>query len=202
MGPMMLACRTRQPMCLQPPHSLPECALCPRLLSLHAWPHCSDSHCAGSWFSHHTCAQGRSVIKPVLAGIFTKIAERDTSEEGLDELYAFQLANPDMDLTPWTSKASDNFHAYIMHGLRKAAKRHQAQLQQASQSGEASILLGLSFRRLLLPCYKVYFVIEFWCSCVQPSTHRQAALRRPLMLRLCGAPVPAKLRTCHAYAAS
>ena len=86
------------------------------------------------------CAQalGRGVIKPVLAGIFKKIGERETSEEGLDELYSFQLDNPDIDLTPWTSKASDNFHAYIMHGLRKAAKRHQARLQQALPPGEAS----------------------------------------------------------------
>ena len=73
--------------------------------------------------------------------IFKKIGERDTSEEGLDELYRFQLANPGIDLSHWTSMPSENFRTYIMHGLKKAARRHLAQ-QQAAEAGDSTSRVG------------------------------------------------------------
>jgi cytoskeleton-associated protein 5 len=102
-------------------------------------------HCeAAEQVCAHACAQapGRSQVKGALVAIFKKIGERETSEEGLDELYAFQLANPGVDLGHWTSMPSENFRTYIAHGLKKAARRHlAAQQQQAAEAGEGRRLL-------------------------------------------------------------
>lgn len=65
------------------------------------------------------------VRRGLLAAIFKKIGDKDSSQAGLDELYRFQLDHPDVDIAPHIASVSESFKSYITHGLRKAARRHQ-----------------------------------------------------------------------------
>ena len=62
----------------------------------------------------------------LLAAIFKKIGDKDSSQAGLDELYQFQLDHPDVDIAPHIASVSESFKSYITHGLRKAARRYQS----------------------------------------------------------------------------
>lgn len=70
-----------------------------------------------------SCSQVR---RGLLAAIFKKIGDKDNSQAGLDELYQFQLDHPDVDIAPHIASVSESFKSYITHGLRKAARRHEA----------------------------------------------------------------------------
>jgi cytoskeleton-associated protein 5 len=62
-------------------------------------------------------------IKAELAQIFRKIGEKDTSKEGLEELFFFQKSMPHIDIETHLSKTSEGFQEYIRNGLKQVSSR-------------------------------------------------------------------------------
>lgn len=55
----------------------------------------------------------------MLADIFGKIGEKETTKEGLTMLYDFRLQHPETDIEPYLSKSSKYFQEYIEKGLKE-----------------------------------------------------------------------------------
>ncbi len=72
-------------------------------------------------------------LKSQLAGIFRKIGDKGTTAEGIEELYAFKQAQPEIDITPHLAKTSDAFQLYIQRGLAKV----EAAKSAAAAGGDA-----------------------------------------------------------------
>jgi cytoskeleton-associated protein 5 len=81
-------------------------------------------------------------LKTQLAGIFRKIGDKGTTAEGIEELYAFKLAQPGIDITPHLAKTSDAFQLYIQRGLAKVEAAHTAGGEQPplARSGSGGAL--------------------------------------------------------------
>lgn len=71
--------------------------------------------------------------KQQLAAIFKKIGDKNRTERGLEELYFFQTANAEIDISFHLSKTSDAFRRYIQSGLDKVAARQQQAALLAAQ---------------------------------------------------------------------
>ena len=54
-----------------------------------------------------------------LVEIFKKIGQKELTKVGLQELYNFKQAHPDVDLEPFLAQSSQYFRDYIERGLRK-----------------------------------------------------------------------------------
>jgi cytoskeleton-associated protein 5 len=52
-------------------------------------------------------------LKSELASIFKKIGEKASTARGLEELYDFSRAHPDVDIQPHLSRTSGAFQMYI-----------------------------------------------------------------------------------------
>lgn len=57
-------------------------------------------------------------MNKMLAEIFGKIGEKETTKEGLVLLYDFRLQHPETDIEPFLSKSSPFFQEYIEKGLK------------------------------------------------------------------------------------
>jgi cytoskeleton-associated protein 5 len=57
--------------------------------------------------------------KSRLVAIFKKIGEKQTTSQGLEELYLFTQEHPEEDLTPQLERTSEAFQMYIKRGLQK-----------------------------------------------------------------------------------
>ena len=68
-------------------------------------------------------AQEVTDIKSELAGIFRTIGDKGTSKQGLEELHAFTLKYPSVDLGMHLNKTSEAFQQYIHDGLKRCATR-------------------------------------------------------------------------------
>jgi len=67
-----------------------------------------------------------AAIKGELASIFKKIGDKDRTQLGLQELYYFKKAHPEIDIAPHLHKTSEAFRSYIQHGLKKVEEREAA----------------------------------------------------------------------------
>ena len=62
--------------------------------------------------------------KLVLSNILKRIGGKDTTQEGLNELFQYQQDNPGADMDYFYSRMSADFRIYVQRGLTKrAAKR-------------------------------------------------------------------------------
>lgn len=62
--------------------------------------------------------------KTVLSTILKRIGGKDTTQDGLDELFHYQQDNPCADMDYFYSRMSSEFRIYVQRGLAKrAAKR-------------------------------------------------------------------------------
>lgn len=59
--------------------------------------------------------------KAQLARIFKMIGGKTTTDEGIEALYRFQMANPSVDLAPHLAKTSVQFRQYIERGLQRVS---------------------------------------------------------------------------------
>jgi cytoskeleton-associated protein 5 len=83
-------------------------------------------------------AQGTPGSDPqrvLLAAIFRKIGDKNTSMEGIEELYDFRADNPSIDITPHIAKTSDAFQLYIQRGLAQVEARRAAAQQAPPTAG-------------------------------------------------------------------
>ena len=76
-------------------------------------------------------------LKAELAIVFKKIGEKSTTSEGLENLYDFKKANPQVDIGKHLSKTSDAFRLYIERGLARVDAQRQSNLRR-SQPNELS----------------------------------------------------------------
>lgn len=58
-------------------------------------------------------------MQRMLADIFGKIGEKETTKEGLMLLYDFRLQHPEADIEPYLGKSSQFFQEYIEKGLKE-----------------------------------------------------------------------------------
>eukprot|EP00898_Chlorokybus_atmophyticus_P007131 jgi/Chlat1/7419/Chrsp6S09189 len=58
-------------------------------------------------------------LKDELAAIFKRIGDKNSSQQGLEDLYKFTKAHPHVDITPHLSRTSEAFQMYIQRGLAK-----------------------------------------------------------------------------------
>jgi len=72
---------------------------------------------------------GSDPQRVLLAAIFRKIGDKNTSMEGIEELYDFRADNPSIDITPHIAKTSDAFQLYIQRGLAQVEARRAAAQQ-------------------------------------------------------------------------
>ena len=75
-------------------------------------------------------------VKSQLVAIFKKIGEKDTTTQGLEELYLFTRDHPEEDLTPHLERTSEAFQMYIRRGLQKV---EAAQLRKSVASHTAAV---------------------------------------------------------------
>lgn len=75
-------------------------------------------------------------VKSQLVAIFKKIGEKDTTTQGLEELYLFTRDHPEEDLTPHLERTSEAFQMYIKRGLQKV---EAAQLRKSVASHTSAV---------------------------------------------------------------
>lgn len=63
-------------------------------------------------------------IKMTLTDIFKKIGDKETSQQGLLDLYNFKQKYPTVDIQPHLQKTSEHFQAYIKRGLQKIEQKY------------------------------------------------------------------------------
>eukprot|EP01117_Protostelium_nocturnum_P010147 TRINITY_DN3620_c0_g1_i2.p1 TRINITY_DN3620_c0_g1~~TRINITY_DN3620_c0_g1_i2.p1 ORF type:complete len:2002 (+),score=827.22 TRINITY_DN3620_c0_g1_i2:52-6057(+) len=57
--------------------------------------------------------------KATLSDIFRKIGAKETTQQGLQELFTFTKENPEIDIQPHLNRTSEHFRTYIKNGLLK-----------------------------------------------------------------------------------
>jgi hypothetical protein len=67
--------------------------------------------------------------KTSLTDIFKKIANKDTIQQGISDLYQYRESHPNIDLDAHLQKTSPQFQAYIKSGLEAIARKQQAKTQ-------------------------------------------------------------------------
>jgi len=90
-------------------------------------------------------------LKAELAIVFKKIGEKSTTSEGLENLYDFKKANPQVDISKHLAKTSDAFRLYIERGLARVEAQRQSnqrrsQLNELNHSEVRSSLASLEER--------------------------------------------------------
>lgn len=111
--------------------------------------------------------------------ILQRIGVSETSEQGLEELYLFMKAHPEVDTTPFITRLSKEFHAFVERGLQRLERRDRI-------SGKSSFWLQS------LPCSSLqlssnpYLVFKpgFGASHALPSIQRLSQILRRLIFFL------------------
>ena len=72
--------------------------------------------------------------KTSLTDIFKKIANKDTIQQGISDLYQYRENHPNIDLDAHLQKTSPQFQAYIKNGLEAIARKQSAKTQTENRS--------------------------------------------------------------------
>jgi cytoskeleton-associated protein 5 len=88
----------------------------------------SSSSTTGSSSVQQQQPQQVTETKTILAEIFKKIGVKETTQEGLMELYRFQRDHPSIDIEPHLQRTSSHFQTYIKRGLEKI-QNQQSQVE-------------------------------------------------------------------------
>ncbi|KAK9862582.1 hypothetical protein WJX84_004375 [Apatococcus fuscideae] len=67
--------------------------------------------------------------KASMLNILKRIGDKETSQQGIDELFRFKQQHPEADLDAYFSRMSSEFRIYLQRGLSKAARRADAQAE-------------------------------------------------------------------------
>ena len=67
--------------------------------------------------------QERGWEKASMLNILKRIGDKETSQQGIDELFRFKQQHPEADLDAYFSRMSSEFRIYLQRGLSKAARR-------------------------------------------------------------------------------
>lgn len=80
----------------------------------------------------------RTALRRELTGIFACISTKDTTQQGLFQLYRFQKRNPNISLQPFLQKCSEPFQAYIKRQLSKIEQHEKMKAEAAASVVTAS----------------------------------------------------------------